>query len=536
MDHLLQEVQEVLDIDSLDDKVKKVINNLAKEYLKNQKRSEQFSDVIPDIEEIKYRAAIDDGLTSDITGGRLENIRTKLQEHLRDKHAEKLLNITSDRSAREAIEKEIRDYCTRNGISIEGQTLDKTVEILKKDLLDYGVLTDLIFDYDSSEDQKIEEIRQNDWNDIRVVIKGIEYPTKLKHESPEQALAIAQKMCRNSNALIVKKSNPFVRLRMGNTIRVSIMTNSVARCSDDPNRDVVQMTIRKQANEAFSKEFLLKEDTIDEYGYELITTLIKGGISMAFYGGTNCGKTGTMNSFIHKIDNDHRTITIAEIDEMNLRRLNEITGEAENSVLMWEIQPKFNMGFKELVNSSLTFTPQTLVLQEMKGPEAIDVVDAAITGHQAIVTLHASNIKVFAKRILSMYKQGGSDLSDDLILEYVAEAFPIVVKMEVFKDGKRRITEIAELGEYDRKTGKFNSRTLYEFEVQNSSEEAVYDSYLDEHVTRTIIKGKHAPREFLSLDILRLLKVNGITQEKIDKLSEQYEKLKEKEGSFYGFK
>lgn len=196
-------------------------------------------------------------------------------------------------------------------------------------------------------------------------------------------------MCRNSEAPMVKPDNPFVRLRMGSTIRVSLICNPIARDSNNDGRPIVQMTIRKQSPKPFNKEFLIDNGTISSYGDRLIEVIMRGLISTAFYGGTNSGKTGTMTSYANRLDTKTRIISQAEIDEMNLRQMDPVTGEAINSVLMWEADKDRDIDFKKMINWALTFTPETLILQESKGPEIVDIVDASITGHQTVLTLHA---------------------------------------------------------------------------------------------------------------------------------------------------
>ncbi|MCT4564976.1 MAG: ATPase, T2SS/T4P/T4SS family [Maledivibacter sp.] len=525
---LLKDVRDVLEKD-LPPEVSQVINKLANEYIKNEKKENTgyLDDHIPDIEGLIYKAAVTEG-DGKISSNSLEGIRSKLQEHLRNNHAEKFLNIDSDRAAREAIKKEIKGYCLNNAVAIKGKSREETIKILNKEILDYGILTDLIFDYDRLEDQKIEEIRVDDWNDIRIIIKGQEYRTKYSFESPEQCFAIAQRMCRNTNSNMPKKDCPFVRLRIGNSIRVSIMTSNVARRSDNPSGvPVTHMVIRKQDDDPFTRNDLIGFGSITDYGYDLILAGLRGGVSMAFYGGTNSGKTGTMRAFTTQIDKNRRTLSIAEIDEMDLREIDQVTGKAVNSVLMWEIDQSNGMDFQKLFNASLTFTPQTLVLQESKGGEIVAVINMSITGHQMVITIHAKDLETFSLRLLGMYKESGSDLSDDLILEYIRKAFPLLVRMKIYADGKRRVADVGEIVGYDRNTGEFDINVLYEFEVKDNLEEDVYDRIIGDNITKITTIGSHKVRRFYSDQLLRELKENGLPKRVIDDLYKKYKSLKD---------
>lgn len=524
----LKKVQKILERDNLDVEVRNVINELASENIvleKKAKGTKVDEDVFPDVDAITYKAAVSEGnLTAEENS--IEVIRSKIQEYLRDNHSDKFLNITADRAMREAVLNEIRNYCVREGIKIKGRNMEETIDKLQKDILDYKILTDLIFDYDRPEDEKIEEVRVDDWNDIRIVIKGEEYKTKLKFESSEQAYETAKKICRTFDAPLLRKSNPFVRVRMGNNIRASMMGSPVSRRSDNLEGKVVNMAIRKQSSKPLTKEFLLK-DTINGYGYDLVDTFMRHKISMNFYGGTNSGKTGTMAAFAKNLKT--RTITIAETDEMNLRNVDSVTGEARNSVVMWEIKPSKGIGYREAVNAALTFTPETLVLQETKGGEIVDITGASITGHQIITTSHARDKKVFGLRSLEMYKQSGSDLRDELVLNFIVAAFPIVVRMKIYEDGKRRIADIGELTKYNKEKDELETKTLLEFQVEDTIEEKVYDKYLKEEVTKLKVIGKHKVKEFLSENLQKMILENGGSKALIKNLESKFNNLKEQQ-------
>lgn len=523
MDNLLKEVQHILEM-NLPKEVSNTVNKLAGEYVKlsNKSRSQTSGDIVPDIDALRYQAGLLEGDNSG-EGNSIENVRSKLQDYLRDKHSEKFLNITNDKTARMAVEKEIISYCTNNIIRLKGMDQNQTIEFLTKDILDFGILTEPIFSEEEEQSKKIEEIRVNEFDDIRVVIDGVEYETDLRFESPEQLMAIAQKMCRNYKADMVKPDRPFVRLRMGNNIRVSIMINPVARRADEINSTVVQMTIRKQSPKPFTKEFLLDKGTLDEYTHKLISLAINNKISTAFFGGTNSGKTALMTSFSKEMKKTNRAITVAEIDEMNLREIDPVTKKALNSVLMWELSK--DMGFRELVNASLTFTPNTLVLQETKSGEIVDIMEASITDHQVLTSLHAMNKKVFGTRCLTMYKQSGSDLTDTLILKQVVQAFPFIVRTKIYEDGKRRVAEVAELVDYDKVTDEFTTRTLVEFQVENTEETTIYNEFLGKEVQTATVTGKFVAREFFSADFMYRLRENGASKKDIEELRAQYDKL-----------
>lgn len=495
-----------------------VIEELLDNQIENKQVGSVIEDIIPDIDNIRYKNAVK-GLP-EIDENTFNSVRKELQDYLIENHHENFVDLAGDVSSRDIIECAIRTYCIENAVNLNSGNIDQTFMLLKKDILDYRILTDLIFDYDRPEDQRIEEIRVDDYNDIRIVVKGRVYRTDYSFDNPEEVFAIAQKLCRNGKGVMVKADRPFVRVRLGNNIRVSIMINPVARRRNNNIGPVVQIVIRKQRNKPFSNRFLINCGSINAYGDKLIETIIKAKISTAFYGGTNSGKTATMNSYVHRIDKDNRTISIAEIDEMDLRNIDVVSGKAINSALMWEIQPKFNVGYRQAVNYALTFSPETIILQEIKGEETVDAIDASITGHQIITTLHAANINVFGKRILGMYKQSGSDLSDELILEYVAEAFDLLISMKLYPDGIRRIREIAEITSYDRSNHTFVTNILMRYRVDDTKE--YKEEYIKEEVVKKKILGRFEVVDFISQKLQDKMLENGLSLNNLNMLRDMY--------------
>lgn len=487
-------------------------------------------EISADVNSFKYRRASEIGSTTrESNDSKKQHGKTtreeavkEVREYLINKYQDEYANITDDKQAYKKIEKAIVEYVKNKGIQIEGveENYEAVAKEIRLDLLDYSVLTELIFDYDRAKDKKIEEIEVNDYNDIRIVVGGKPHLTNLSFNNPDQAIRIAEKIVRNSmTTSVLKEDSPLVRARLGNNIRVSILRSPIARRANDIHNPVVHMTIRKQANEVIVKEKLLKWGTINEYGDSLLELIVNSGISMAYYGGTGCGKTGTMGSYVHRVDSDKRGITIAEIDEMNAREVDE-NGNPINRFLMWEIKEGI-MTLRALVNTSLTFTPEILVIQETKGEEVVDVLTASQTDHQVLTTLHAKDKNVFGKRILSMYKESGSDLEDELILDLVSDAFGVIVQMKKLDDGSRKIIDISELQSYDKKEKKFVTRTLVEYVIDRTyfvpatdeNGTPVIDRRTKKPKMRQVIEGRHVIRNTISEKLKREMLFNGASSE-----------------------
>ena len=458
MNYTKEQIQAILSKDNIPEDAKHLLEALILDK-NNSIRNAQSSSAIPDLYKLKSTSTRT--LTRD-QDKRLEDIVAEVQEYLRSDYTKAFANIANSTQDRDVIRKLIDDYVLNKKLEIAGLKTAELVKAIADDILDFGQLNDLI--YNRSE---IEEIRINGSNDpVKIMVQGKQQDTDIILD-PENVYLIAERMARSSrNAQPLRADKPFTRMRLGNNIRVTAMTDPIAR-EENNNSRAIQLIIRKQKQEPFSKDFLTQH-TVNNYGFALIDAVIKYGISTIYYGGTNCGKTGTLRSFLDaSIPNNRRGITIAEIDEMNLRKLDPITGKALNEILMWELSES-HMSFREAVNAALTCSPELLVLQEMKGEECVEVMDGSITGHQMVVTMHADDVDVFPTRILQMYKQSGSDVQDSIILNLVPSAFPVIIQMQLLKDGTRRITSVDEIYGYNKEKDKLEYNNLLRYIIDDT--------------------------------------------------------------------
>lgn len=405
------------------------------------------------------------------------------------------LENKNDSIIAETVRQTIREIIVESGIIIEGtSSVEESIKVALDEIRGYSVLTPYMNQPNNVPfEDFVEEIRVDDFNDIRVVISGREVRTNVSFKSPEHVLLFANKLLREtSQATQFTPANPFARLRLGSTTRVSMMRNPIAirddGIADGPNRPVVHICIRRQRSDPFTPEMLKKLGSINDYGSALISTFLKSGVSMCFYGGTGTGKTSMFNAFTGDISSDERMITMAEVDEMKVRRIdkrrfinkagkkvvNPNYLKAINSALMWEcpdmekeILPGLK-GFGGMFNAALTMTPYTIMMQESKGKEAQNLIEAAISDHQVLTTVHAKNEKVLVNRLFKMLQQGETTTSEEVIFKDIVTAFPVVVGCSRYKDGSRKISSIVEYITYIPTTKEIATNTLCKFVVTSN--------------------------------------------------------------------
>lgn len=475
----------------------------------------------------------------------------QVQDYLSTEMATQYNNADKNLDDGESINKAIRNYVKSKSIKIETvdsetnkvryMTEDELIEYLMIEIRGYSVLQEAFV---GSESEKIEEIQVNDYNDIRFIVEGKEQRTNLSFRSPEHLRLFADKLTRvaslTGEAKTLSKENAFVRLRVGDTTRVSMMGEPFARRgSGIVQGEVIQMAIRKQRGKPFDRDFLLSKGSIDPYGDNLIATLVSTGVSINAYGGTGTGKTAMLRRYLSEIPDHRKTITLAEIDEMNLRQVdmrkyivnsegveipNPDLHKAINSALMWEcpdlekvIHGKLK-GFAGLVNACLTFTPETIVLQESKSGEIKDVIEAAISGHQVFTTIHANSPEAFFLRILLMYQQAAANISDSLILQQIPLAFPVIMCFKRYPDGSRKIAEVTELLGYDTVRNKPITNTLLKYVHEGT--------YFDPNLGpngKLVMRGRHyAGKKFLSQKTIDIMRDGGLQDDVFQALKTEW--------------
>ncbi len=468
----------------------------------------------------------------------------------------KMYTEATDKSSEQALEQKVREYIIDHGSMLDGKDIEESIDILTKAVLGFGILDEEI----NPANEQIEEIQIYDYNDIHVIgvdpvsgKAGQRIRLKKSFTGPRdlegfvnRLIAIARKY--QPSAQNVTQAHPVERIRIGTT-RITIVGGELAKRAPvltdaitnpvEANTPLYTLTIRKQKAKPFTMQNLLDWGSIDEYGCLLLKYFYKYGVSMLNFGGTNTGKTATSRAFMEFVPKDLHLISIAETDEMNLNVLdtreyldepgpdgdfknpNYLKGYAPVST--FEV-PDLNRtiigdlkGFRAMINVCLTFTPDIIVLQECKGAEIVDILNAAVAGCQVVTTTHVKDSGDVLKRIKAMYNQE-SETDAETIYSATVSAFPVIIHFELFKDGSRKVSEISELVGYT-KDGRALVRPLYKFEIESNTLE--YDPISKSHKLK--MQGRHkSVCSPLSPRLLSIMRKNGLLDEEVEILRKAY--------------
>lgn len=310
------------------------------------------------------------------------------------------------------------------------------------------VLQDLL------EDDAITEIMINGYDHIFVEREGHIYETHQQFSSKEKLDDIVQQIVASNNR-IVNEAVPIVDTRLADGSRVNIVLPPASV-------DGSIISIRKFPKEAMTMQRLIELHSLSEEVSEFLQQLVIAGYNVFISGGTGSGKTTFLNALTEYIPDDQRVITIEDSAELQLQGVkNLVRLEARNS----NLEGMLEITIRDLVRTSLRMRPDRIIVGECRGAEALEVLQAANTGHDGgISTGHGNSPQDMLSRLETMVLMAGMELPVNAIRKQIASGIDILIHLGRLRDKSRKVLNISEVvGMHD---GEVELQTLYEFVPQ----------------------------------------------------------------------
>jgi pilus assembly protein CpaF len=375
--------------------------------------------------------------------------------HMAQVHSGTLAQSILEKTAAETVKRILREYIGQHRLHVDGLTMQQLSEKLYGDMAGFGFLDKYIADPD------IEEINGNSWWDIEIVMRSGWKKAPERFLSPKHAEDTIRKMVR-LGGLILDGTNPIVDSYLTEGIRISAMIPPVAdrRCG-------VAFSIRRQRMARVSKKQLVDWQTATVEMLDFLTLCINHGVSIGIAGKTGSGKTTDISFLLNAADKDKRIYTIEETRELDLFS-EDSKGTAQNRVIHTCTRPSdmesADIDMNDLLRKAMRFSPDIIAVAEMRGEEAMVAQEAARTGHTVVTSLHANSAKQAYTRVLSMCQMSRTNIATDILMGFVAEAFPVMVFKRQFPDGTRRMMEIVEATGV--REGRVETRTLFDYDTE----------------------------------------------------------------------
>ncbi len=306
-------------------------------------------------------------------------------------------------------------------------------------------------------DDNITEVMINGPDNIFVEQKG--RLTKLdKHFEDERKLEDVIQRIVGMAGREVNQANPIVDTRLPDGSRVNVVLPPIALCGPT-------MTIRKFSKTPMTIERLIQYGSLTREIADKLELLVRAKYNIFISGGTGSGKTTFLNALSNYIPEDERVITIEDSAELQITRVrNLVRMETRNA----NSSGVGAITIRDLIKSSLRMRPERIVVGEVRGGEALDMLQAMNTGHDgSLSTGHANSTKDMLSRLETMVLQGAEGLPLEAIRQQIASAVDIIIHLSRLRDKSRKTMEITEVLGY--KDGEIQLNPLYVFEEDENS-------------------------------------------------------------------
>ena len=358
--------------------------------------------------------------------------RFDLKHRLHEMLLERLNLAILDRVQKEELRREVASLVT-DVLRAEGQNLPTSefrqlIEELLYEVLGLGPLEPLLAD------PSINDILVNAHDSVYVERQGVLEKSSVRFRDEKHLLRIIDKIVSRVGRRI-DESVPWVDARLEDGSRVNAIIRPCA--IDGPS-----VSIRKFSRVPLTMRRMLEIDTLNEDAAMLLKGLVEARLNILISGGTGSGKTTMLNAMSSYISNRERIVTIEDAAELQLQ---------QDHVVRLETRPANTEGVgaimqRDLVRNALRMRPDRIIVGEVRGAEAFDMLQAMNTGHDgSMTTIHANTARDALSRVEQMVLMGGYELPHSAIRAQIAAAVHFVVQLNRLSDGRRRVLSISEI-------------------------------------------------------------------------------------------
>lgn len=353
----------------------------------------------------------------------------KLKEHLLGIIGRELESIDpSPEKRRDTVIKVLQQAYEGLRINLPPALREQLVHDILDEVLGYGLLQPLLDDPD------ISEVMVNGPKNVYVERNGILSKTDIEFENDRAVIALIDKIILPLGRRIDADS-PTVDARLPDGSRVNAIIPPVA--IDGPS-----ITIRKFQKGKLSVQQLIELGSLTQTMAEFIRACVISRLNILISGGTGSGKTTLLNVLSGFIPDGERIVTIEDAAELKLQQAHVVRMETKPA----DIEGKHAVTIRDLVRNSLRMRPDRIVVGEVRGGEALDMLQAMNTGHDgSLTTLHANTPRDAISRLETMCMMSGMELPLKVIREQIASAVDLIIQQSRMRDGSRKVTSVTEV-------------------------------------------------------------------------------------------
>jgi pilus assembly protein CpaF len=322
----------------------------------------------------------------------------------------------------------VHEVASRERIEISAREQDRIAQELAHDMVGYGPLEPLL------QDETISDIMVNGPDHVFIERRGLVQRVDVRFRDAAQVNAIAQKMAATVGRR-VDESSPLVDCRLPDGSRVNAVFPPIAL-------DGCSISIRKFAKKKIDLERMIEFGSISRQIARILEIVARCRLNFVVSGGTGSGKTTLMNAMSRMIDHNERIVTIEDAAELQLQQPHVVRLETRPP----NLEGKGEITARDLIKNALRMRPDRIIVGEVRGAEAFDMLQAMNTGHDgSFCTIHANNARDALTRIENMVQMGLANLPVRAIRTQIASAVDLIVQIGRMRDGGRRLLAISEI-------------------------------------------------------------------------------------------
>ncbi len=361
------------------------------------------------------------------------------------------LSKLSEDAVREEISDIVSEIVSMRDLVLGSQEQQQVINDICNDVLGLGPLEPLL------ERDDIADIMVNGPNKVYIESKGKITLTDIKFRDDAQLMNICQRIV-TAVGRRVDESSPICDARLTDGSRVNVIAPPLAI-------DGAALTIRKFSQDKLSLDDLVKFGSISREGADVLSVASQSRCNILISGGTGSGKTTLLNCLTDFIDTDERVITCEDAAELQLKNPHVVRLETRPP----NLEGAGQITMTDLVKNCLRMRPERIIVGEVRGAEAFDLLQAMNTGHDGSMgTVHANNPREALSRVENMIAMGGYNLPARAMREQIASSINIIVQASRLRDGSRKITHITEIVGMEGETVTLQDLFLYEFQGETT--------------------------------------------------------------------
>ncbi len=329
---------------------------------------------------------------------------------------------------RRALERIFNEVVADYDLAISRSDRAAVFEQVAADILGYGPLEPLL------NDDSVTEIMVNGPNLVYIERNGIVEETDITFGGAENVMRVIERIVAPLGRR-VDESSPMVDARLPDGSRVNVIIPPLSLRGPC-------ISIRKFARAAYTMDDMVRMGAMTEAMGDFLRACVRSRLNIVVSGGTSTGKTTVLNVLSSFLPHRERIITIEDAAELRLQQKHVLPLEARPA----NIEGHGQVTIRQLVINALRMRPDRIVVGEVRGGEALDMLQAMNTGHDgSLTTVHSNSARDTLHRVETMVLMAGMDLPLRAIREQIASAFSLIVHLERLTDGTRRAVQIAEV-------------------------------------------------------------------------------------------